>query len=150
MGCRKGLITTWGVIIGYGYGTFVLCGRKDKMTCIYGVFGTFSVFFIFPNSALFSSLFFWSSAFSACTWYVQSVPGPPALCCSLWPLHERAGRRLAGTWTAWRASASTSAIVRHIQWQFQEIPCQGQHARPTVAGCLPRCRPEAGRRCPRL
>ena len=48
------------------------------------------------------------------------------------------------------------ALIRHIQWQFQKRPCQGplrshgQHARPKVAGCLPRRRPEAGRRCARL
>ena len=34
---------------------------------------------------------------------------PPTLCRRLWPLHERAGRLLAGTWKVWRASASTSA-----------------------------------------
>ena len=70
------------------------------------------------------------------------------------------GRRLAGSWTVWRASANTSARggfvplrSSAIWWRFQARPCQGplrghrQHARPTVAGFLPRCRPEAGRIC---
>ena len=61
-------------------------------------------------AVLFLRMFFFvPRPFPPARWYVQSVPRPPTLCRRLWPLHERAGRRLAGTRTVWRASASTSA-----------------------------------------
>ena len=61
------------------------------------------------STFLSKSFFFFPRPFPPARWYVQSVPRPPTLCRRLWPLHERAGRRLAGTWKVWRASASTSA-----------------------------------------
>ena len=49
------------------------------------------------------------SALSACTMVCPVGSRAPALSRCLWPLHERVGRLLAGTWKVWRASASTSA-----------------------------------------
>ena len=70
--------------------------------------------------------------FPPARWYVQSVPRPPTLCRRLWLLHERAGRRLAGTWGVRRASARKSARGGAVPSHSSAISigcCKRDHAK---------------------
>ena len=59
------------------------------------------------------------AAFSACTMVCPVGSRAPALCRSLWPLHERAGRRLAGTSLLSLSPVRISAKPREAIFQLE-------------------------------